>query len=317
MTIDVLDLKIIHALSLDGRASFRSLAKALEVSPQTVQRRYARLRSSSSLRVLGRTYPEAVGDEQWFLRLKCAPGATDDVASALARHEETDWIHLTSGGTEIVCTTRNPEDVESALLRNLPRTPRVTSLVAQCLLHTYYGGPQNPMVDKTSPLSTRQIEQLRFPTASPAPATLTRTDQALLKVLHVDGRAENQELARAAGCSASTAHRRVTELRRHGVLYFDLDYDPRLVNRSKAVMLWASVAPRALEDAGRALAEHKEVSFATSTTGPTNLYAALTSPNSRSLHTYLTGPLAALPGLTHVETAPVTRTVKSAGTLRR
>ncbi|MGW8375008.1 Lrp/AsnC family transcriptional regulator [Streptomyces sp. ODS28] len=315
---DALDLKIINALSLDGRASFRSLAGVLGVSPQTVQRRYAQLRSGSALRVLGRTYPEAVGDELWFLRLKCAPGSTDAVISAVARHEETDWVHLTSGGTELVCTTRNSEDAEPALLRNLPRTPRVTSLGAQRLLHIYYGGPQNPMVDKTSPLTADQTARLAFPAAPvpPEPTRLTRTDRALLKVLHEDGRAENQELARAAGCSPSTAHRRVSELRRQGVLYFDLDYDPGLVDRRKATMLWLSVTPASLERAGRALAAHKEVSFATATTGPTNLYAVITCPHARALHAYLTGPLTDLPGLNQVESAPVTRTVKRAGTPR-
>ncbi|MFB7633206.1 Lrp/AsnC family transcriptional regulator [Streptomyces sp. NPDC056149] len=103
------------------------------------------------------------------------------------------------------------------------------------------------------------------------------------------------------------------ELRRRGVLYFDIDYRPSLVNRQRNTMLWASVRPAHLDAAGRALAAHREVSFAASTTGPTNLYAAITCESSRALHAYLTGPLAALPGLAHIESAPVIRTTKRAG----
>ncbi|MEV0264690.1 hypothetical protein AB0I49_25575 [Streptomyces sp. NPDC050617] len=68
-----------------------------------------------------------------------------------------------------------------------------------------------------------------------------------------------------------------------------------------------------LGEAGRALGRHGEVPFAASTTGPTNLYAAVACFDNRALHRYLTGPVAALPGLTQVESAPVTRTLKRAG----
>ena len=53
----------------------------------------------------------------------------------------------------------------------------------------------------------------------------------------------------------------------------------------------------------------------TSTTGPTNLFAAITCADTRSLHHYLTGPVAALPSVAQIETAPVIRTLKRAGLL--
>ncbi|WP_069861591.1 Lrp/AsnC family transcriptional regulator [Streptomyces malaysiensis] len=309
---DDIDRKIIHALQIDGRASFRAIAAILGISPQTVNRRYADLRTTASLRVLGRTYPHAVGEEEWFLRVRCAFGATEEVAHALARHEETVWAHVTSGGTEIVCTTRNAEGGEPLLLRNLPKTPRVTSLTAHCLLHTYFGGPQSPL-DKVGPLTPQQIAELTLPGHTADSPRLTPVDHAFLHVLHTDGRASTKELAHAAGCSPSTAQRRVAELRRRGVLYFDLDYDPQVFHRPRAAMLWLSVAPAALDEAGTTLAGHQQVSFAASTTGPTNLYAAVNCADSRELHTYLTGPIAALPGVAQVESAPVTRTLKRAG----
>ncbi|WP_275561553.1 Lrp/AsnC family transcriptional regulator [Streptomyces sp. 5-6(2022)] len=310
--MSALDSKILHALHVDGRASFRAIGQVIGVSPQTVTRRYAHLRTAASLRIIGRTQPYALGDEEWFLRVRCTPEATDRVARALARHEETVWTHITSGGTEIVCTTRNPEGAEPALLRSLPKTPRVTSMTAHCLLHSYYGGPQN-LVDKIRPLTPEQVTALAVPSRPPQPTHLTDTDRALLHRLYGDGRATNQELAQAADCSQSTAQRRVAELRHSGVLYFDVDYDPRVLERSRLAMLWATVKPAHLEEAGRALAQHEDVSFAASTTGPTNLYAAITCADNRALHTYLTGPVAALPGLTQVESAPVTRTLKHAG----
>jgi hypothetical protein len=73
-----------------------------------------------------------------------------------------------------------------------------------------------------------------------------------------------------------------------------------------------SVAPAHLEEAGAALARHPEIAFAAATTGPTNLYASVVCADQRELYRYLTTRVAALPAITHVETAPVIRTVKRA-----
>jgi DNA-binding Lrp family transcriptional regulator len=50
--LDDLDRGLIHALHLDGRAPFSRIAAVLDVSAQTIARRYARLRTEAS-RVVG------------------------------------------------------------------------------------------------------------------------------------------------------------------------------------------------------------------------------------------------------------------------
>jgi DNA-binding Lrp family transcriptional regulator len=79
-------------------------------------------------------------------------------------------------------------------------------------------------------------------------------------------------------------------------------------------MLYLTVLPADLEAAGQALAAHPEVPFAAATTGRTNVYATVASPDAAALYRYLTTRVAALPGVQGVETAPVIRTVKAAGT---
>lgn len=311
---DELDRKILHALQLDGRASFSAVAEVLGVSGQTVKRRYARLRATGAVRVLGLSYPDTLGEEEWYLRIRSTPDAADTLARALARRGETTWVHVTSGGTEIVCVTRNDPDAEPALLRKLPQTPRVTSVSAHCILHTFYGGEQGP-ITKSGPLTPDQAERLRpaFSGDGATPPSLTPGDQLLLRALAEDGRATYQDLAAVTGWSPSTAQRRLTELRRTGVLYFDVDQDPRIMGHRTLAMLWLSVTPASLVAAGQALAEHTEIAFAASTTGPTNLYATISCDGTRALHRYLTGPVATLPGITGIETAPIHRTLKRAG----
>ncbi len=80
-------------------------------------------------------------------------------------------------------------------------------------------------------------------------------------------------------------------------------------------MLWLSVEPARLQEAGNALAGHPEIPFAAATTGPTNLVASAVFRDTRHLYEYLTGELAGLPGVTSVQTAPIIRTLKRTGSV--
>ncbi|MET8847917.1 Lrp/AsnC family transcriptional regulator [Amycolatopsis sp. NPDC004625] len=312
--MDRVELGLLQALQIYGRVPFSQVAEVLGVSDQTVARRYQALRAAGAVRVVGLTPPEAVGEESWLVRVACTPGAADGLARALATRPETSWVHIASGGSEIVCMVRTPaRAATSSVLARLPRTPPVTQVSAHCVVHVFFGGPTS-MLTKAGPLSPGQIEQFRPPAADPVspdePVELTDGDRALLAELRRDGRTGFRELATATGWSQTTVRRRLGELRDVGALYFDVDFAPALLGLRTAASLWLSVAPRHLEAAGAALAGHAEVGFAAATTGPANLYVSVLCRHPGALYGYLTGPLAALPGVSAVETAPVMRTVK-------
>ncbi|GAA2425688.1 Lrp/AsnC family transcriptional regulator [Streptomyces mauvecolor] len=313
---DDLDRRLVHALQIDGRAPFSAIAEVLGVSDRTVARRYARLRSAGAVRVLGGVDSTVLGAVMWFLRVRCAPTASLPVAEALARRPDTSWVSLHSGGTEITCVVRTESeaDSEALLLAKLPRTPRVEGVTAHSVLHAFFGGPDN-LAGKFGALDAEEAERLRPPPLPhrPGPVRLDDGDRKLLALLATDGRAGFEQLAAATGWSATTVRRRMTELRAHGLLYLDVDVDLRMFGVHARTLLWLSVAPAHLEETGRALAGHPEIAFAAATTGPTNLYASVVCANQRALYRYLTTRIAALPAITHLETAPVIRTVKQAG----
>ena len=312
---DELDRRLAHALQIDGRAAFSTIADVLGVSDRTVARRYARLRSTGAVRVLGGVDPTALGAVQWFLRVRCAPTAASPVAEALARRPDTSWVSLTSGGTEVTCVVRTESeaDSEALLLDKLPRTPRVEGVTAHSVLHAFYGGPDS-LVAKLGALSAEAVEALRPPPLRPrsGPVRIDDGDRTLLAALAADGRTGFEQLAAVTGWSPTTVRRRMTELREYGVLYLDIDVDRRLFGLGARTLLWLSVAPAHLQRTGEALAAHPEVAFAAATTGPTNLYATVVCADQRELYHYLVTRVAALEAVTDVETAPVIRTVKQA-----
>ncbi|SEK77695.1 Lrp/AsnC family transcriptional regulator [Streptacidiphilus jiangxiensis] len=325
---DPLDRQLIQALQLDGRAPFSRLAQVLGVSDQTVARRYARLRESSGLRVLGLTTPEAFGEVRWMIRVQCAPAAAGGLAEALARRDDTAWVNVCSGGAEITCTARaHPDRQDDLLLQRLPRTPSVVGIAAHCVLHTFFGGEQS-LALKSGALDAEQVTQVRAFSGAPESGTGTRPggaarpadpidldegDRQLFAALAVDGRAGFAELAAATGWSASTVRRRMEELEHARALYFDLDLDWRLFGVHAMTQLWLDVAPAELAATGEALAAHPEIGYAAAVTGPSNLNAVVLSPDVPALYTYLTTRIATLPAVRRVESSPVMRTVKGPG----
>lgn len=315
---DELDRQLLHALQLNGRAPFSRIAEVLGVSDQTIARRYSRLRSTGGLRVLGVTDPTALGEISWFVRVQCAPDVATPVAEALARREDTSWVSLTSGGTEIACLSRAGADDGSnaLLLQKLPHTPRVQGVTAQCILHTFFGGAKG-LINKLNHLSPEEVAELTVsrPEAGEVdPGPLTEADHAMLAVLAMDGRAGYVELAQASGASQSTVRRRLTELSDSGVLYLDIDFDRRILDLDTRTMLWLSIAPAELVAVGEAMAEHPEVAFCAAISGQTNLAASVVCSGVATLYAYLTEKIAKLPGVQWVESAPVIKTLKSIST---
>ncbi len=185
--MDTVDQALIHALQIDGRAPFRAIADVLEVSENTVARRYRRLRGQGVLRVVGLADGRRLGYVQWTIRLSCTPDAAVPVARAIAAREDTSFVYLLSGGTEVSCTvqTRTPADQDALLLDKLPRTTRIVSVSAHLLLRAFVLPSDRRGLTW---LSADQADRLRPPPAdSEGPVDLDDGAKALLRALNRTG----------------------------------------------------------------------------------------------------------------------------------
>ncbi|MFE7233507.1 Lrp/AsnC family transcriptional regulator [Streptomyces sp. NPDC057596] len=140
-TPDTLDLKLLQALELDGRAPFSRIAQVLGVSDQTIARRFRRLRTTVNLRVTGMVDDSRLGRAGWIVRLGCAPNTAARPAAVIAGRPDTHYVDLAAGGTEVVCAIRprSSRERDELLLERLQGTPHVTAVDAHCVLHAYYG----------------------------------------------------------------------------------------------------------------------------------------------------------------------------------
>ncbi|MYR43016.1 Lrp/AsnC family transcriptional regulator [Streptomyces sp. SID5910] len=309
---DDLDLCLLDALEINGRASFSRIGEVLGVSDQTVARRYRRLCAEGGLRVVAVRDAERLGQDHWTMRLRCVPDSALAVAEALAKRPDTSWIGIAAGGTEVVFGTgpRTAGDRDDLLLGKLPRTPRVSEIRAHQMLHRFYGGPQG-WLRKFRVLTAQQTAALRPPAPRDAgPARIEPEDEPLLAVLERDGRAGYPELRRATGRSESAVKRRLSALLATGAVYIDVEYHCEILGYPTAAVLWITTSPAALSRVGEALATHDEIAHAAATAGPSNIIATAVVRSTAHLYDYLSGPLGGLEGVHHVEASPFLRRVK-------
>ncbi|MCF3145203.1 Lrp/AsnC family transcriptional regulator [Streptomyces platensis] len=310
---------MLHALQIDGRVPFSRLAKILGVSDQTIARRYRKLQSDATMRVVARLNPRPLGQTEWFVRLQSTPDIAERVAVSLARRADASWVSLASGGTEVVCVVRaqGEEAEQQTLLQKLANTPRVVSVTAHSILHTYVGGPVF-WPGKASGLGEHQVAQLVSglpPAVETERVKLSDGDLVMIAALSDDGRMSVQQLAAATGWAENTVRRRLEFLCGSGVLFFDIDIDFHLLGFNALALLWLSVRPQSFVPVAKEVAGHPEISFAAATTGSTNLLASAICQDSTHLFEYLTERIGAMDGIRQIETAPITRIIKRAITI--
>ncbi|MFD4179288.1 Lrp/AsnC family transcriptional regulator [Streptomyces anulatus] len=327
VTLDALDRRLIHALQLDGRLPFSRIAAAVGVPERTVARRYHRLRSRLALRVVGLVDGRRTGMLDWVVRVRCAPEAVETLAVLLARREDTSWIAPLVGGTELTCMIRTPppgDDGRRPFFEQLARTAGVREVGAACVLRPVAGvGGWAGRMDALGEAEQRLLLPPRAAPVGPvgpvdpteAVPVLSPADSALLRALSQDGRADLGRLAAASGCSESTVRRRIGQLRDAGVLAFEVEIDPALFGYPIEALLWLDVPPAGLRAVAEALAGHQQVAFAALTTGPSSVFVMVECRSVSGLHAYVTDELAALHGITRIESAVTQRRTKRAGPL--
>jgi DNA-binding Lrp family transcriptional regulator len=328
ITFDELDHKLIHALQLDGRVPFARFAQLLEVSEQTVARRFRRMSSAGVLRVVGMVDNAALGESTWMVRIQSRPDAAGAIAEALAARDDVGWVSLTSGGAEILCSARSrtSQERDELLLRRLPNTGQVTGFSANATLHrfdhpaSWTTGLGELTADQAEALTTegigggaRSADTWSSDRRRETDLVLSREDDLLLAELAFDGRTPIARLAQVTGWTPGRVSRRMEELMHSGLLYFDTEIAVEALGFRSMAMLWIAVTPAELQATGAALAGHQEVVFAAACTGVSNLVCVASCRDFQHLYHYVSEGLGALPAIRRLEISPILRRLKQNG----
>ncbi|MFC1406310.1 MULTISPECIES: Lrp/AsnC family transcriptional regulator [Streptacidiphilus] len=284
--LDPLDLRVIAALQINGRASWRAVAQALGQSERTVARRGTRLLETGVVRVVGlENFAETA-----VVRLRCAPGAARRAAAALAGREDVVFACTVAGVADCVAELQCPaERLEALALDELPQLPGALGHELVPVLRYYRTAREwrpFPLADEQAALLDTEPAPVQGPT--PPEGEQSADELAILRALARDGRLTHEELAAIAGVSKATARRRVEQLIASARVAIRAVVAPGPLGLPVESLLWVRTRPGAQERTARRLLGEPMVRYAAALMGEFDLLVNTTHRSRRELHAFLT-----------------------------
>lgn len=117
--IDELDLKIVQILTLNGRTSFSEIGRQLEISTETVAKRYDRLKQSGALKVSIQINPNKLGYNAIldFNLAFATPTKLSGIVDSLERIPDVIIITKTSGDYDLQLTAMTRDIHQSFMIQ--------------------------------------------------------------------------------------------------------------------------------------------------------------------------------------------------------
>lgn len=315
ITLDDVDRRIVAALQLNGRASWKTVAAVIDAKESTVARRGQQLIESRLVGVTGVLDHLRCGlGISLVLRMRCRPGRANAVAEAMAELAVTRFVTVVSGSADVAAeiVVRRHQDVARVLVEDLPRPDDIVETESMVVVRKFSAFEEWD----TGLLGPDAAARLRHPAeftdhgAWHETVRLTEQEFAIARVLADDGRATYAQIAAAVGVSESTAARRVESLLARGCLRFRTLFETPVLGLDVDFMQWLTVEPSELEHVGTRLAKEPSTRYVSATTGRFNLCLHGVLPGYGDLYDYLTKVIGSLPGVHAADLTLQARTLK-------
>ncbi|MGC9334573.1 MAG: response regulator [Anaerolineae bacterium] len=144
-----------------------------------------------------------------------------------------------------------------------------------------------------------------------APYELDSVDRQIIRILQVDGRTANVEIARRVGVSEATVRKRLDRLVSEGIIHITAAPNPSKVGLSTVTFITLDVDLSHLERIADELGQSPQVRAIYYTTGENNLILEAWFRSSEELLRFLTQEITTIRGVQRASTSHVLRTLKN------
>jgi DNA-binding Lrp family transcriptional regulator len=315
---DGLTRLILAALYLNGRAGWRTIARAVGAGEAAVARVGQRLLGTEVARVVGLLDPLQVGTGiPVLLRVRCAPGRLREAAGALSALPESFFVTLVSGGTDCVAqfNVADKAALRRLLIDAVPQVGGVLSADTHLVLRTFRRGAEwDPgLVSPAGAALLRPWGPAPADGGPPANGGVTEVDVAIAQALHQNGRKPFAEVAAEVGRSESTVARRVEALVARRALHFRTLLDLARFGFDHVGLLWIQAAPGAVEPVVERLAADRRVMYLVATGGAHQVVAEVALRRHDESYDVGRDVLAGLEGVQAMDVTLELETLKRAG----
>jgi len=305
--LDSTDRKLLHALQIEPRASWKSLERVVGVNSSTLARRWARLSDEGLAWVTG--HPQ--GGQSALVEIESELTQIPKVTQALMAEPYVQTIELCSGARSILALINAPDMV--ALSEFL--TDRLGRIAAIKTAHSHVSS--EIYVDGSS-WRLRELSQEELSRMPPPPSPRPRAARhvppelkaAIFEEVWRDGRVPVAVIAERHGVSPQRVADAIATLRRDDALRFRTDIARNATEWTTQAWYFIE-APSTLRDAIRHTVDSvPEIRFAMTTASRANLVLVVWLRHLGDVHKFETMLESALRGARVVDRSVVLRAVK-------
>jgi DNA-binding Lrp family transcriptional regulator len=281
--LDDLDRRIVGALQVDGRASWRRIAEVIDAPFSTVTRRGSALLASGAVRVVA--IPASM--QTAIMEVTTTPQRVDAVARALAFRPDTVFVYAVSAPTRIIVEEQLTNgSFARAVIEEIPAIEGVTGVLAAPVLD-YYRTLTSWMPGLLSASEVAALNEdfgRRRAVGMPSESAL---DRRLQSILERDGRVSVADIAVKVGQSESGVRRRLaalvgTQVEVRAVVA------PALLGLRVSAFVWIRVAPAKVQRVAEQILESPFVRYAAMTMGDHQLIVDVAVESLDELRRFLT-----------------------------
>lgn len=312
-SLDEIDLALLNALQINGRASWSLIGNVLGISAGTVARRWERLAAT------GIAWVTAYGGpSMWeysclaFVEIDCTVGRSDHIAQSLASDTFAASVEFTAGGGNLLLT------VVISSLPSLERyiQERVSALEGIIGIRVHLATRVYTDASKWRLGALSPAKQSQLTPHAPQVEGIVRLrpeDRPLLVALGVDGRRPYTDLAEELGVSVSTIRRQLQRMIEWDVIRLRCDVANTYTSSPVLVSYQGVCDPTEIDFVGTSLSKVPEVRVCAASLGANNLLFTVWL-NSAASSLVLEEQLSrALPQLKIVKREITLRTIKRFG----
>jgi len=316
IALDDLDQRLIHAVQVSPRATWKALADVVGADPATLSRRWSRLVEQGIVYVTG--YSAAGAGMLVLIEIECSPGETLAVAETLGRDPEAFTIDLTAGGRDIFVTLAVP-DAEALAVWTLERI-RAVSGVRSMRTHLVSETVRDARGWRLRALATPEVTRIEgLERRSPVTPVRMSVEQrsAILAELAHDGRVGVTELAARLGMAPRRIRDAIAEMRESGRLAIRVDVARRYTPWPIYAWYFLRVPAAMAAQIGAQLGRLEEVRLVATTVGEYNVIMAVWLRTLQDVGRMEAIIEERLPGVSIADRSVVLRTTKHLGHLLR
>lgn len=280
--------RIVGALQVDGRASWRKIAEVLGEPERTVTRYGTELLESRQVIISGMKH------EKQMVVLSCDSIASTALlaAESIAKRPDVTFTYLTTGSPNIVAEIGYSDNLGDLLLLELPATPGLQNVVAHPILKFFKtirgwrSGALNEAEERalTSAVSADHTEW-------DVNEARGSHDEELMHLLHEDGRASIESIARHTKMTPTSASRRIDYLITSGQYSIRTLVEPSILGFGVEALLWVQTTPDAIETLGQKLAAWPSVRYLAALAGNYQLLVNVTATSHAQLYQMISHPV--------------------------